>query len=282
MQTTSTSQGSTNRPPPGRPPTQPQARSAGGYPATPSSPVGTYWVIFRLADALGPEQFQSIKAEEEAANQAEGGDDTALRRRIAKRLEQELDAGHGDCWLRDEQVARLVQSALQAGHGRQYSLRAWSILPNHLHVVFTVSDGVDAGAIVRDWRSYTTSQVNLALDRGAHELWERQPYLRALRDEVDVKARIRNVEFRAVNAGLCRRPREWRWSSAHEYAPAPLARGPRAGMEPMDRPAAAGEGIGRVRPPAAPSPTSPPSPPPAPTGPRPTPSPTQAPRPRTS
>ena len=230
MQTTPTSKGSANRPPPGRPPVLPPAPPSGNNPATPVSPVSTYWAVFRLTDALPAELMTRLRSEEEEANRAEGGDESTLRRRIAQRIEAELNAGHGDCWLRDEQVARLVQSALQAGHGRRYTLRAWSVLPNHLQVIFTAAEGVDPGAVVREWRSYTTSQVNLALDRGAVELWERVPYLRALEDEAEVMRRIRNVEFRAVNAGLCRRPRDWKWSSAHESAPAPTPRGgPAAG-----------------------------------------------------
>lgn len=241
MQTTPTPKGSANRPPPGRPPVLPPAPPSGSTPATPVSPVSTYWAVFRLTDALPAELGARLRAEEEEANRTEGGDEAALRRRIAQRIEAELNAGHGDCWLRDEQVARLVQSALQAGHGRRYTLRAWSVLPNHLHVIFTAADGVDPGAVVREWRSYTTSQVNLALDRGAVELWERVPYLRALEDEAEVMRRIRNVEFRAVNAGLCRRPRDWKWSSAHQSAPAPTARGG-AGNGAVGSPAATAAG----------------------------------------
>lgn len=204
------------------------------------------------------ELMTRVRSEEEEINRIDGGDEAALRRRIAQRIEAELNAGHGDCWLRDEQVARLVQSALQAGHGRRYTLRAWSVLPNHLQVIFTTAEGVDAGAVVREWRSYTTSQVNLALDRGAVELWERVPYLRALEDEAEVMRRIRNVEFRAVNAGLCRRPRDWKWSSAHESAPAPVPRGgggngPSVGVAP-------GGGSSPVASGSAPRPANPPRP----------------------
>jgi REP element-mobilizing transposase RayT len=261
MQTTPTPKGSANRPPPGRPPVLPPAPPSGSNPATPVSPVSTYWAVFRLTDAMPAELVTRLRSEEEEANRTDGGDEAALRRRIAQRIEAELNAGHGDCWLRDEQVARLVQSALQAGHGRRYTLRAWSVLPNHLQVIFTTAEGVDAGAVVREWRSYTTSQVNLALDRGAVELWERLPYLRALEDEAEVMRRIRNVEFRAVNAGLCRRPRDWKWSSAHESAPPPV---PRGGGGNGSSGASAGVASGGAVPPAstggAPRPVNPPRP----------------------
>jgi hypothetical protein len=210
------------RPAPGRPQsTQPASDDRrAGPPPTPASPVATYWLSIRLADAIPPERITEIKAEATDAVAQEGGDESALRRQIAQRIDQELDQSHGDCWLRDEEVARIVVSALHSGHGRRYTLRAWTLLPNHAQVVFTVADGVDAGTVVRDWRRDTTTQINLATGRGAIDLWEKSHYLRPCADDAEVMRRIRSIDFRAVNANLCRRPRDWKWCSSHQNAPA--------------------------------------------------------------
>jgi len=181
--------------------------------------VNTYFVTLRLADAMPKESLAEIKGKASAMIEAEGGDDAALKRTIARLIEEELNRWHGDCWLRDDEVARTVVAALQAGHGRKYTLRAWSLLPNHLQAVFSVADGVDAGAVVREWRSYTTRQVNILVGREAEELWEKMPYLKACMDDADVVRRVRGVEFRPVNGGLCRRPRDWKWSSARQSTP---------------------------------------------------------------
>lgn len=199
-----------------------------GNAATPPSPVGTYFLTLRLADAMPKECLTEIKGRAAAMIEAEGGDDLALKRTIARLIEEELNRWHGDCWLRDDEVARTVVAALQAGHGRKYTLRAWSLLPNHMQAVFSVADGVDAGAVVREWRSYTTRQVNLLAGRDAEELWEKMPYLKACMDDAEVVKRVRNVEFRPVNAGLCRRPRDWKWGSARQSTPAGNASTPPA------------------------------------------------------
>ena len=190
--------------------------------------MGTYFVTMRLVDAMPKECLTEIKGRAAALVEAEGGDDLALKRSIARLIEEELNRWHGDCWLRDEEVARTVVATLQARHGRKYTLRAWSVLPNHLQAVFHVAEGVDAGAVVREWRNYTTRQVNLLAGRDAEELWEKMPYLKACMDDAEVVKRVRSVEFRPVNAGLCRRPRDWKWSSARQTTPAG-APGPAAG-----------------------------------------------------
>lgn len=177
-------------------------------------------MTLRLADAMPKECLTEIKGRAAAMIEAEGGDDLALKRTIARLIEEELNRWHGDCWLRDDEVARTVVAALQAGHGRKYTLRAWTLLPNHLQAVFSVAEGVDAASVIREWRNYTTRQVNLLAGRDAEELWEKMPYLKACQDDAEVVRRVRNVEFRPVNAGLCRRPRDWKWSSARQSTPA--------------------------------------------------------------
>lgn len=177
------------------------------------SPVSTYWSILRLADALTQDHMDRIRADVDAAHEHDA-DDSDRRRKMARRIEAELFAGHGDCWLGDEEIVRMVQAALQADHGRRYTLRAWSILPNHMQVVFSVVPGVDPGAVVRDWKIFTERQANLATGRGVTAFWDRSTYIRPCADDAEVVRRIKAVEFRPVNAELCRRPSDWPWSSA--------------------------------------------------------------------
>lgn len=178
--------------------------------------MATYWLTLRLADAMPKERMTEIKEQAAAIAEEEGGDDAAKKRTLARLIEEEMNRWHGDCWLRDDEVARTVVAALQAGHGRKYTLRAWCLLPNHVQVVFSVAEGVDAGAVVREWSNYTTRQVNILVGREGEVFWEKMPYLKACMDDAEVLKRVRGVEFRPVNGGLCQRPRDWKWSSARQ------------------------------------------------------------------
>ena len=216
--------------------------------------MATYWVTLRLADALPRERMTEVKARAAATVEEEGGDETARKRLLARLIEEETNLWHGDCWLRDEEVARTILASLQSGHGRKYTLRAWCLLPNHLQAVFTVAEGVDAAAVVRDWSNYTTRQVNLLVGREGEELWEKLPYIKACMDDADVMRRIRGVEFRPVNGGLCQRPRDWKWGSARQASPAP-AKAASNPTSPSPRPDSAGRPVqGKPTKPGTPSP----------------------------
>ena len=45
-------------------------------------------------------------------------------------VERFLDAGAGECWLRNERVAELVRNALLHFDRDRYKLLAWCIMPN--------------------------------------------------------------------------------------------------------------------------------------------------------
>src|SRR5438552_13362232 len=86
------------------------------------------FVSFRLADAFP----QELRGEWEVLLKIE--DDR--KRRIE--LEAYLDKGRGECHLRRPEVAAMVEGSLLFRHQVQYDLRAWVIMPNHVHVLFLV------------------------------------------------------------------------------------------------------------------------------------------------
>src|ERR1700677_1076428 len=85
----------------------------------------TQFVTFRLADAFPSE----LRGEWRAMMQVE--DDSERR----KQLEAYLDKGRGQCHLRNDDVAALVDGALRYFHGQRYELCAWIVMPNHVHVL---------------------------------------------------------------------------------------------------------------------------------------------------
>lgn len=99
-----------------------------GYVPHRDEPGLTQFVTFRLADGF-PEAMQ---AEWEMLLRIE--DDR--ERRV--QLEAWLDQGHGKCHLRKHEIAEEVAKALRKSDGERYRLKAYSIMPNHVHVLFEV------------------------------------------------------------------------------------------------------------------------------------------------
>src|SRR5215467_13822272 len=111
-----------------------------------------YFVTFRLADSLPKEVLLGIKAKRALRLAALNGSATAkpkdsgpgpaadsmkeIERDYFRELENYLDRGEGQCWLRRPGIARIVCEGLQFFHGQRYDLKAWVVMPNHVHVVF--------------------------------------------------------------------------------------------------------------------------------------------------
>jgi len=130
-------------------------------------------------------------------------------------LDREVDkAAFGPVWLRDARVARVVADALLYGEsGRNfYQLRAWVIMPNHVHVVLRPKTPL---AVITRWlKGSTARKANLILERTGEAFWQDESFDRRVRDDVELGRIVRYVEHNPVSAGLAENPADWPWSSA--------------------------------------------------------------------
>ena len=51
------------------------------------------------------------------------------------KVEAFLDSGYGECWLKRDDIGKLVANALCHFDGKRYKLHAWVVMPNHVHAV---------------------------------------------------------------------------------------------------------------------------------------------------
>jgi hypothetical protein len=109
-----------------------------GYLPHRDEPGLTQFVTFRLADSL-PE---SLRGEWEHLWKIENDQ----QRRVE--LEAYLDRGRDECHLRKPEIAQLVEDAVRFFHGERYDLRAWVVMPNHVHALFKV-DATPMAAVRR-------------------------------------------------------------------------------------------------------------------------------------
>ena len=167
------------------------------------SPETVQFVTFRLADSLPRDRIEALRSMPDATLQ----------------VDQELDAGLGECWLRNSEVAALTQETLLHFDGERYRLLAWCIMPNHVHMVAEMLAGHSMSNIVKSWKSFTARQANERLGR-AGAFWEPDYFDRYMRNEDHLMRTIEYVENNPVKAGLVDKAADWPWSSAS------LERGP--------------------------------------------------------
>jgi REP element-mobilizing transposase RayT len=162
----------------------------------------TQFVTFRLAESF-PE---SLRSEWEHFFKIE--DDRERR----EKLEAYLDKGRGECHLRRADVAQLVEDNFRRFFGDRYDLRAWVVMPNHIHVLFKVGT-VSVSEIVGAWKKHTGRLANQLLGKqGA--FWAEDYFDVFMRDAEHMRQTVRYIENNPTKVKLVLDPKDWPWSSA--------------------------------------------------------------------
>lgn len=134
-----------------------------------------------------------------------------------KRVERYLDAGHGECWLKDERIADLLEESLKFHNGKKYRLSSWVVMPNHVHFLVTPLEGNDLSGILHTLKSYTAHEANKILGRSG-QFWQREAFDRYIRNEKHFSNTVRYIEENPVKARLCVHSSLWKYSSAYNLA----------------------------------------------------------------
>ena len=173
-----------------------------------------YSITFRLHDSLPKPVLEAWIRDREAIKEnarsqrraltPEEEDD--LRLLYSTQVESYLDAGHGACWLKRPNVAKLIEEQLKHFDGERYVLLAWCIMANHVHAVIRPMPGHELPAILHAWKSFTANGANKLLGRTGR-FWHAEYYDHLVRDEKDL---IHCVDYAFENAsksGL----QDWPW-----------------------------------------------------------------------
>lgn len=147
----------------------------------------TYFVTFRLADSLPQETLRQWQAEHDAGLRQHpaphtDGEQREFHERFSERMQQWLDAGYGECWLRKPDISAVVEEALKHFSGERYVLNAYVIMPNHVHVLVTPHSVWRLDQIIHSWKSYSANQINKTLSRGG-PVWQEEYFDHVVRNE---------------------------------------------------------------------------------------------------
>jgi putative transposase len=164
-------------------------------------------VTFRLFDSLPQSLLDQWRQELSQLPEKEAGTEER------KRIEAYLDRGEGNAWMKDTRVADVVQDAMLFFDRARYRLQAWVVMPNHVHALLTPNDAWELGQILHSWKSYTATECNKLLGRSGR-FWQKESFDRYVRDERHYRHAVAYIESNPVQAGLCKGPEGWKWSSA--------------------------------------------------------------------
>ena len=175
---------------------------------------GIYFVTFRLADSLPKGIVEEWRRERDVLGQRAASlglpltdaDQHYFATLFTEKMEKFLDAGQGACWMNDPRIATLVQEAFQHFEGQRYSLVAWCVMPNHVHVVLHPFAGYTLSTITHSWKSFTAKEANKLLGRSG-EFWQMESYDHLICDAADLERCVSYTYENPVSAGL----KGWSW-----------------------------------------------------------------------
>lgn len=216
-------------------------------------PGAMIFLTYRLFGSLPKDVLHRLederrRLEKEPERPGESLRDRALRhnKRLFALADAVLDAAKGGPrWLAIPGIADLIIENLFHHAGNLYNLWAFTVMPNHVHIVLeplpveqtvapatssgnTVStaqaqtklsapqqqDYVALSRITHALKSYTANRCNRVLNRRG-TFWQDESYDHWVRDEGELWRIIQYVELNPVKAGLAAKPEDWRWSSAY-------------------------------------------------------------------
>jgi putative transposase len=194
-----------------------------------------FFVTFRLKDSLPFKVIESLREEHKHARiallqlvESEQAEQNAVdERRYFEAWDDYLDrAETGPRWLSQPEIAEIVKEALHYRDGKVFDLHSYSIMSNHVHVVFAslirseyhsalpnksdCQSDLPLNKIMQSLKRHTARRANSFLGReGA--FWQDESYDRVIRDNDEYIRTVNYVLENPVNAGLVLRWEDWKW-----------------------------------------------------------------------
>ena len=178
---------------------------------------GVFFVTFRLAFAIPPKFLSALNDFRTKLNDEANPYERDNKVRIKKRLIAFMDEAYNDCHSElsltaDPRIANVISDEIQSLCGTMYSLYAYTIMPNHVHLVIKPnSDGdnaVSLADVLKRIKGATARSINLMLNRTGR-VWYHEYYDYWVRSQEELFRIIDYVRQNPVKAKLVEKPKDW-------------------------------------------------------------------------
>ncbi len=121
--------------------------------------------------------------------------------RFTTRWHAELDAGHGECVLREPELTEIVHNSLLHFDGDRYEMLSFVIMPNHVHLLACFPNKTAMLEQCESWKHYTGVQINRRL--GTHgRFWQQDAFDHLVRHEGQYRRLLAYIAENPVKARL--------------------------------------------------------------------------------
>lgn len=138
-------------------------------------------------------------------------------KRLFAKIDAILDkAEEGPLWLKQNDIAAVMQRSLLENYAHLYTLWSYVVMANHVHVFLKPKSDVKIGSITKYLKGYTAREANRLLQRTGKPFWQDESFDHWCRDQTEFFRIVRYIENNPVKAGLTKHSDDWQWSSAAE------------------------------------------------------------------
>ncbi len=132
-----------------------------------------------------------------------GGSTYFLTFRVNKRQENPF-ANH--------ELASIFEEILWFGFGKRYTLEAYVIMPDHVHLLLSPIDEWSLGRILQGLKGFSARQINSRLGRKG-KFWQDETFDHLVRNDSDWFDKFSYIHNNPVTAGLVNNPQDYPFSS---------------------------------------------------------------------
>lgn len=186
---------------------------------------GTFFVTYILKGSIPNEVIVQWKIEREIKKNKILNESVNVKEDLEKlgklefaRRDNFLDTyTGGNHYLKTDSLAQTVANTLHHWDNKRLELYAYTIMSNHVHVVFRLFDEYETDKpfyleqIMHSIKLFSARECNklLGLTGG---FWQEESYDRLVRDKDELKRILLYVLNNPVKVGLCEKMSDWKWS----------------------------------------------------------------------
>ena len=145
------------------------------------------FVTFRLADSLPQAKLRVLQEEKEMWLKKHPkpwnvDDENEYCDKFVSKIDKWLDSNYGECLLKYPQNRKIIEEALLFFDGERYDLKAFVVMPNHVHLLMQMKKGFNIEKVMRSLKSFTAKEINKVMHRTGR-LWQSEYFDRIIRSE---------------------------------------------------------------------------------------------------
>jgi len=120
---------------------------------------------------------------------------------FSERVEGWLDRGGGACVLKRPEASECVARTLEYFDGERYALKAYVVMPNHVHVLVSPFAEWSLDRLVHSWKRFSTGRIRKVVG-GEGRLWMPGYWDRMIRSVEHLEYVREYIRLNPMRAGL--------------------------------------------------------------------------------